>query len=126
MKTGKFKVFNTLLDWFEEFRLFHRKDGKVVKEGDDLLAAKRDDASLCRADLPEERTAAPAWILGSIRHRLDERLGCYHLAWGVCGLPPGVPIQSARMYGGSGCGAFGGRVNSPSVRSRLGGVPQRL
>ena len=59
METGKFKVFNTLLDWFEEFRLFHRKDGKVVKEGDDLLAAKRDDASLCRADLPEERTAAP-------------------------------------------------------------------
>jgi phage terminase large subunit-like protein len=41
METGKFKVFNSLLDWFEEFRLFHRKDGKVVKEGDDLLAATR-------------------------------------------------------------------------------------
>ena len=39
METSKFKVFNTLLDWFEEFRLFHRKDGKVVKDGDDLLAA---------------------------------------------------------------------------------------
>ncbi len=24
---------------FEEFRLYHRKDGKVVKEGDDLLCA---------------------------------------------------------------------------------------
>ena len=59
METGEFKVFNTLLDWFEEFRLFHRNDGKVVKEGDDLLASKRDDVSLCRADLPEERTAAP-------------------------------------------------------------------
>jgi hypothetical protein len=34
-------VFSSLLDWFEEFRLFHRKDGKVVKEGDDLLAATR-------------------------------------------------------------------------------------
>jgi phage terminase large subunit-like protein len=41
METGKFKVFSSLLDWFEEFRLYHRKDGKVVKEGDDLLAATR-------------------------------------------------------------------------------------
>jgi hypothetical protein len=41
MEIGKFKVFSSLLDWFEEFRLFHRKDGKVVKEGDDLLAATR-------------------------------------------------------------------------------------
>ncbi|WP_245164000.1 terminase large subunit domain-containing protein [Bradyrhizobium elkanii] len=41
METGKFKVFSTLLDWFEEFRLFHRKDGKVVKLGDDLLSATR-------------------------------------------------------------------------------------
>ena len=31
METGKFKVFNPLNDWFEEFRLYHRKDGKVVK-----------------------------------------------------------------------------------------------
>ena len=41
MQTGRFKVFKHLLDWFEEFRLFHRKDGKVVKEGDDLMAATR-------------------------------------------------------------------------------------
>jgi len=41
MKTGRFKVFSHLLEWFEEFRLYHRKDGRVVKEGDDLLAATR-------------------------------------------------------------------------------------
>jgi hypothetical protein len=41
MKTGRFKVFNHLLDWLEEFRLYHRKDGRVVKEGDDLMAATR-------------------------------------------------------------------------------------
>jgi hypothetical protein len=41
MQTGRFKVFKHLNDWFEEFRLFHRKDGRVVKEGDDLLAASR-------------------------------------------------------------------------------------
>jgi phage terminase large subunit-like protein len=41
MKTGRFKVFSHLLDWLEEFRLYHRKDGRVVKEGDDLMAATR-------------------------------------------------------------------------------------
>jgi phage terminase large subunit-like protein len=41
MQGGRFKVFKHLNDWWEEFRLFHRKDGKVVKEGDDLMAATR-------------------------------------------------------------------------------------
>jgi superfamily II DNA or RNA helicase len=41
MQMGKLKVFKHLNDWWEEFRLYHRKDGKVVKEGDDLLAATR-------------------------------------------------------------------------------------
>ena len=34
-------MFKHLSDWFEEFRLYHRKDGKVVKEGDDLMCATR-------------------------------------------------------------------------------------
>jgi phage terminase large subunit-like protein len=41
MEGGKFKVFRHLNDWFEEFRLYHRKDGKVVKEMDDLMSATR-------------------------------------------------------------------------------------
>ena len=41
MQTGRFKVYRHLNDWFEEFRLYHRKDGKVVKEHDDLLSATR-------------------------------------------------------------------------------------
>jgi hypothetical protein len=41
MQTGKLKVFSHLTDWFEEFRLYHRKDGKVIKEFDDLMAATR-------------------------------------------------------------------------------------
>jgi len=41
MRTGRFKVFKHLEDWFDEFRLYHRKDGKVVKEYDDLMAATR-------------------------------------------------------------------------------------
>lgn len=41
MQTGRFKVFSHLPEWFEEFRLYHRKDGKVVKEMDDLMSATR-------------------------------------------------------------------------------------
>jgi phage terminase large subunit-like protein len=41
METGRFRVFKHLNDWFEEFRLYHRKDGRVHKEGDDLMSATR-------------------------------------------------------------------------------------
>lgn len=41
MQTGRFKVFDNLNDWFEEFRLYHRKDGVVVKLRDDLMSATR-------------------------------------------------------------------------------------
>jgi hypothetical protein len=41
METGRFKVFKHLNDWWEEFRLYHRRDGKVVKENDDLMSATR-------------------------------------------------------------------------------------
>ena len=41
MQTQRLKVFSHLDDWFEEFRLYHRKDGIVVKLGDDLLSATR-------------------------------------------------------------------------------------
>jgi hypothetical protein len=41
MKTGRFKVFRELNDFFEEFRLYHRKDGKVVTENEDLLCSVR-------------------------------------------------------------------------------------
>ena len=43
MQTGRFKVFKHLNDWFEEFRLYHRKDGRVHKESDYLMAATRYD-----------------------------------------------------------------------------------
>lgn len=41
MQTGRFKVFAGLDDWLQEFRLYHRKDGRVVKERDDLMSATR-------------------------------------------------------------------------------------
>jgi phage terminase large subunit-like protein len=41
MQTGRWKVFSTCVEWFEERRLYHRKDGKVVKERDDTISASR-------------------------------------------------------------------------------------
>lgn len=41
METGRFKVFAGLNEWFEEFRMYHRKEGKIVKERDDLMSATR-------------------------------------------------------------------------------------
>ena len=41
MRLGRFKVFNTLPQWMEEKRLYHRKDGVIVKVRDDLISATR-------------------------------------------------------------------------------------
>lgn len=41
MESGRFKVFSHLADYFEEFNLYHRKDGLIVKKGDDLISASR-------------------------------------------------------------------------------------
>jgi len=41
MRTDRFKVFTTLSHWFEEKRLYHRNNGKVVDEYDDIMSATR-------------------------------------------------------------------------------------
>nr|BDD47857.1 DNA packaging protein [Burkholderiaceae bacterium] len=41
MQTGRFRVFSHLSNWWEEFHMFHRKNGLIVKINDDLLAATR-------------------------------------------------------------------------------------
>ena len=41
MQTMRFRVFSHLNEWFEEFRLYHRKDGRIVKENDDILSSTR-------------------------------------------------------------------------------------
>lgn len=41
MATGRLKVAAHLSQWWEEFRLYHRKDGQIVKLQDDLMSATR-------------------------------------------------------------------------------------
>ena len=61
MQTNRLKVFSTFREWFEEFRLYHRKDGKIVKERDDLMSATRIGVMMLRfADTQQDSDFAPA------------------------------------------------------------------
>lgn len=40
-QTGRLKVFRTCRHWMEEKRMYHRKDGKLVKLNDDVISASR-------------------------------------------------------------------------------------
>ncbi len=55
MRTNRFKVFSTCTEWFGEFLLYHRKDGKVVKLMDDLMAATRYAIMMKRHALPAKK-----------------------------------------------------------------------
>lgn len=48
MQTGRLRVFNTLLDGFEESPLCHRKDGQVAKLRHDLISATHYSAMMIR------------------------------------------------------------------------------
>jgi len=52
MEQGRFQVFNTLSDWLEEFRMYHRKDNKIVPLKDDLMAASRYAVQSTRFAMP--------------------------------------------------------------------------
>ena len=59
MQTGRLNVFAHLTDWFEEFRLYDRKDGRVVKEADDPMSATRYGAMSRRFAVVDTRAARP-------------------------------------------------------------------
>jgi hypothetical protein len=55
LSRGALRVFNHCSLWFDGYRLYHRKDGKIVKEADDLMDATRYGMMMLRA----ARTPAP-------------------------------------------------------------------
>jgi len=68
MQTGRLKVFDHLEDWFAEFRLYHRRDGRVVKEQDDLMSATRYALmclreARCEGERAEARTAEAEYAI---------------------------------------------------------------
>lgn len=63
METGRLKVASHLSEWFEEFRLYHRKDGKVVKMYDDLMSATRYGIMMLRFAKPAIPKLPPKMII---------------------------------------------------------------
>ena len=56
MRDGRFKVFETCTEFFREKRLYHRDNGKLVKENDDVLDAARYGAIMIgRYGVPMDR-----------------------------------------------------------------------
>jgi len=49
MGSGRLRVFSHLEQWFDEYRTYHRKDGIIVDERDDLMSATRYGAMMTRA-----------------------------------------------------------------------------
>lgn len=56
IETGRLKVFSTEADWFEECRLYHRKDGKIVKERDDIMSGTRYGIMMLRHATVEKKS----------------------------------------------------------------------
>jgi phage terminase large subunit-like protein len=67
MQTGRLKVFSHLNDFFEEFNLYHRKDGKIVKERDDLMSAKHKVLMMLRYAKTEPNTASRGIVMSGWR-----------------------------------------------------------
>lgn len=78
MNEGRLRVASHLTDWFEEFRLYHRKDGVIVKEHDDLMSATR-------IGVMQRRSAKPVALGGSMfkrDHRVQIADGVDQDPWG--------------------------------------------
>jgi hypothetical protein len=52
MREGRLKVFRSCQMWFGEYRQYHRKDGMIVKDKDDLLSATRYGIMMLRYGVP--------------------------------------------------------------------------
>ncbi len=57
MQTGRWKVFSTCGGWLQEFRLYHRVDGLIVKERDDRISASRYALMMARFAVTKPNTA---------------------------------------------------------------------
>ncbi len=61
MQSRRLRVFEHLGEWFEEFRMYHRKDGLVVKKMDDLMSATRYALMMKRAAKTEVECKGNPW-----------------------------------------------------------------
>ncbi len=74
MTSGRFRVFSTLQHWLDEFRLYHRLDGKIVDKRDDLMDATRYAIMMLRYARTKEESSDRRGGMGS-RPAPDWRVG---------------------------------------------------
>lgn len=72
MQTGRWKVFKSCHQWFEEFKSYHRKDGKIVKEREDILSATRYAVMMMRFARPKVHTDPKPPRYGKLRRVLGK------------------------------------------------------
>lgn len=67
MQTGRWKVFSTCGNWFSEFRLYHRKNGLIVKLKDDAISSSRYAFMMRRFAItkPKPKVIRPSTSAGS-------------------------------------------------------------
>lgn len=58
MKTGRFKAAAHLSDFWEEVRMYHRKDGQIVKINEDIISAVRYATMMLRYAIPAPEDTA--------------------------------------------------------------------
>lgn len=75
MQTGRFKVFAHLVDWWAEFRLYHRRDGKIFKEREDLMDATRTGLMMKRFAESPDVYDADTWSNDHGQHGRSEATG---------------------------------------------------
>lgn len=71
MQSQRFKVFRGCGDWFEEFRLYHREEGLIVKEYDDIMDATR----YAVMQLRDARAIRPKQAVDAYRRAAKEHRG---------------------------------------------------
>jgi phage terminase large subunit-like protein len=108
MQTGRLKVFSHLSAWFEEFRMYHRKDGRIVKERDDLLSATRYGLMMLRAartlpDYSQSRTRMASGMDDPVLERSNDAPqhrgnGAPRVVWGN-GRPPHLDRNARQQTG---------------------------
>ena len=59
---GRLRVFDHLFAWFDEYRLYHRKEGKIVKIADDLMDATRYGVMMIRC----AANVTPAFVVPEV------------------------------------------------------------
>jgi hypothetical protein len=108
METGRFKAFKRLTDWWDEFRLYHRKDGRLHKEGDDLMSAMRYAVMMlryARTNLPH-----PASKVGAETRRMAGGMSSPLSQSPFCTSLSDLSIRSPRRRGAGSTWAVSTRV----------------